>query len=150
MQPPIAVAALDQLDHTPQPFRQALAPERSKGELYDRDDQLQSWSWKDTEIRIATSPRNALTLVSRRYGIEPSQIVELAPFLFLWAAEASLRQRRERIAEVERAYEAARAAENALLVRGREFHLLRRENSAEHGQSAGVICSGPTSFRKPI
>ena len=65
-------------------------------------------------VRIGTRPRNALTLVSRRYGIEPSRIVELAPFLFLWAAEASLRQRRERIAEVERACEAARKAEKII------------------------------------
>src|SRR5262249_45381778 len=62
-------------------------------------------------LRVATAPRNGLTLVSRRYGVEPSRIIELAPFLFVLAAEESLRRRRERIDAVERACEAARAAE---------------------------------------
>ena len=61
-------------------------------------------------VRVGTAPRNALTLVARRYGVEPSQIVELAPFLFVWAAEESLRQRRDHIAEVERLYDAAQKA----------------------------------------
>ncbi len=39
-------------------------------------------------------------LVSQRYRVQPSQIVELAPFLFFWAAEASLRHRRDAIDQV--------------------------------------------------
>lgn len=65
-------------------------------------------------VRAGTGPRNALTLASRRYGVDPSQIVELAPFLFVWAAEESLRQRREHIAEVERACEAAQNTEREI------------------------------------
>jgi transcriptional regulator with XRE-family HTH domain len=58
-------------------------------------------------VRVASASRNALTLVAWRYQVQPFQIVELAPFLFVWAAEESLRQRRDCIAEVERAYDAA-------------------------------------------
>jgi hypothetical protein len=41
--------------------------------------------------------------VSKRYRIPIWQVVELAPLLFCSAAEASLRRRRERLAEVGRA-----------------------------------------------
>jgi transcriptional regulator with XRE-family HTH domain len=65
-------------------------------------------------VRAGTVPRNALSLVARRYRVEPAQIVELAPFLFVWAAEESLRQRRQKIAEVERTCEEARSAETQI------------------------------------
>ena len=65
-------------------------------------------------VRVGTGPRNSLSLVARRYRVDPSQIVELAPFLFVWAAEASLRQRRDKIAEVKRACDAARDAESGV------------------------------------
>jgi transcriptional regulator with XRE-family HTH domain len=56
-------------------------------------------------VTICTETRNALHLTALRYNISQQQIVELAPFLFCWAAEASLRQRRDKIMQVERAYE---------------------------------------------
>lgn len=62
-------------------------------------------------VRISTAARNSLNLVARRYGVEASQIVELAPLLFCWVAETSLRQRRDRISEVERACENVRNLE---------------------------------------
>jgi transcriptional regulator with XRE-family HTH domain len=65
-------------------------------------------------IRVSTLARNGLNLVAERYGVERSQIVELAPFLFCWAAETSLRQRRARVIEVERACESAQALERAI------------------------------------
>lgn len=52
-------------------------------------------------IRIGTTHRNFLNLVAIRYKVKPSQIVELAPFLFCWAAEDSLRKRKARLAEFE-------------------------------------------------
>lgn len=61
-------------------------------------------------IRLADDVRNALNLVGMRYNVKPTHIVELAPYLFLWAAEKSLN---ERLANVERnqadeaAYEAS-------------------------------------------
>jgi transcriptional regulator with XRE-family HTH domain len=53
-------------------------------------------------VRIDNAARNALALVSSRYRIPQSSIVELAPFLFLHAAEQSLRQRAANVAELER------------------------------------------------
>jgi hypothetical protein len=51
-------------------------------------------------VRIGRAAKNALLLVSNRYPVTPSQIVEMAPFLFCWAAEASLRWRRKRLEEL--------------------------------------------------
>jgi len=60
-------------------------------------------------VRVSRATRNALSLVAQRYRwVHPSQIVELAPFLFCWAAEASLRRRRDRVSELERAMENVR------------------------------------------
>ena len=56
-------------------------------------------------VRVNTAARNALILVARRYGVARSDIVELAPFLFCWAAEESLRQRSERISEFDHAFD---------------------------------------------
>lgn len=53
--------------------------------------------------RIDTAARNAVSLVALRYGVTASQIVELAPFLFFWAAERSLKRRKERLNAVEQA-----------------------------------------------
>jgi len=51
--------------------------------------------------RITDTSRNALLLVAMRYGIPTTKIYEIAPFLFLWAAEQSLRRREERLADLE-------------------------------------------------
>ncbi len=48
-------------------------------------------------IRIDHATRNALYIVSRRYGVEIQQVIKLAPLLFLTVAERSLAQRRTRI-----------------------------------------------------
>jgi hypothetical protein len=55
--------------------------------------------------------------VSKRYRIPIWQVVELAPLLFCSAAEASLRRRRKRLAEVGRAREAARNIEDEIDLR---------------------------------
>jgi transcriptional regulator with XRE-family HTH domain len=65
-------------------------------------------------VAISTEARNALHLAANRYNISQQQIIELAPYLFCWAAEASLRQRRDKISQVERAYETARNIEQNL------------------------------------
>ena len=59
----------------------------------------------DRDYRGRSSGIMVHKLPSVRYNISQQQIVELAPFLFCWAAEASLRQRRDKIMQVERAYE---------------------------------------------
>jgi len=53
-------------------------------------------------VRVDDGPRNALALVSIRYGVPVHSIVELAPFLFAWAAEMSLKRRAERLTELEK------------------------------------------------
>jgi transcriptional regulator with XRE-family HTH domain len=67
-----------------------------------------------TSIEMSTRTDNALWLVARRYHAHPADIVELAPLLFCWAAETSLRQRRQRLADLERACEAARSLEKEM------------------------------------
>jgi transcriptional regulator with XRE-family HTH domain len=69
------------------------------------------------KFRISTSAYNAICLVAERYNVKQQGIVELAPFLFCWAAEASLRQRRGRLDQ------ARRACENALNVEREMQHL---------------------------
>lgn len=52
-------------------------------------------------IRIDTAARNALNLVSLRYRVKQTQVIELAPLLFFMAAERSLMDRRSRVEELE-------------------------------------------------
>lgn len=65
-------------------------------------------------VRIEAATRNALYLLAERYFVRPWQVIELAPFLFCWAAEASLRQRRERIKQVEQACKDAKNREREI------------------------------------
>lgn len=57
-------------------------------------------------IRIGNDARNALSLVAARYHIKPSHILQLAPLLFLWAAEESLKQRQQRLDDLAAQWEA--------------------------------------------
>ncbi len=50
-------------------------------------------------VRVSDRIRNSFSLLSLRYGVTPSQIVQIAPFLFMWAAELSLQQRRDKMQE---------------------------------------------------
>lgn len=69
-------------------------------------------------VRMADEARNALNLVATRYGVKPASILHLAPFLFLWAAEQSLRERRESLEQLEEQWGAIAAAH-----KGRFRHL---------------------------
>ncbi len=51
--------------------------------------------------RITNSSRNAMALVAMRYRVPSSKIYEIAPFLFLWAAEQSLSRRQKRLENLE-------------------------------------------------
>jgi len=51
-------------------------------------------------FRMENSARNALALVSSLYGVKPAHVLHLAPLLFLWAAEESLRQRQNGLDEL--------------------------------------------------
>lgn len=50
-------------------------------------------------VRVSDRIRNSFSLLALRYGVTPSQVVQIAPFLFMWAAELSLQQRRDRMRE---------------------------------------------------
>jgi transcriptional regulator with XRE-family HTH domain len=56
-------------------------------------------SKRQLNVRVSTAASNGLELAARRYGLKQSQIVELSPFLFCWAAETCLKQRHERLNE---------------------------------------------------
>ena len=60
-------------------------------------------SSSQVNLRVSNRARNALSLTASHYGVTHAQIVEIAPLLFCWAAEQSLRKRREHLAEVEAA-----------------------------------------------
>ncbi len=72
-----------------------LAPEASKADPFENASQL--------NLRIDNAARNALALTARRYGVQLSEVVEIAPFLFFLMAERSLQRRRERKDEVSNA-----------------------------------------------
>lgn len=63
---------------------------------------------------ISASCQNALHLLSDRYDITQQEIVELAPFLFCWAAEASLFQRKSTLEKAKAAFEASHKFESAI------------------------------------
>lgn len=58
-------------------------------------------------IRMADEARNALALVALRYNVKASSIVHLAPLLFLWVAEESLKRRTARLDELEAHWDAS-------------------------------------------
>ena len=60
-------------------------------------------------VRIADDARNALALVAMRYSTKPAHIIHLAPFLFLWAAETSLKRRKEAVEAISAQLEALNA-----------------------------------------
>jgi len=59
--------------------------------------------------KMPNSIRNAFTLVSSRYGVKTNQIVQLAPYLFMWAAESSLNKRTRDLEALIEAHEAAQS-----------------------------------------
>lgn len=67
----------------------------------DEIDELLSSS--QLNLRVSDRTRNAHSLTAYRYGVTHAQIVEIAPLLFCWAAEQSLKRRRERLASIDKA-----------------------------------------------
>lgn len=51
-------------------------------------------------FKMADDARNALNLTALRYNVKPGHILHLAPFLFYWAAEASLKWRQQHLDEI--------------------------------------------------
>ena len=81
--------------------------------------------------RITAAARNAYSLVAMRYKVPMAQIAELAPFLFLAAAENSLQRRRERL-------DAAEAAVTALGDASADFPHLPRLQFFHYIEALGV------------
>jgi len=84
----------------------ALTPESSQTEPIRRGTQ--------SGFGVSDAAHNFLYLISKRYFIKPWQVMELAPLLFCWAAEMSLRERRERLRKLEEACETARRLETEM------------------------------------
>jgi transcriptional regulator with XRE-family HTH domain len=64
------------------------------------------WDAEDSEryqvnVRVSGTVRNAFSLTALRYDVPIARIVELAPLLFVLAAEASLKRRRTELDEFE-------------------------------------------------
>jgi transcriptional regulator with XRE-family HTH domain len=57
-------------------------------------------------LRLSNDVRNAINLMAVRYGVKGAHIVALAPYLFHWAAEASLAHRKQAMTRVEEAEDA--------------------------------------------
>ena len=87
-----------------------VTPEQLTGEKNIEEDEPTSSPRNLLSMRIDTSADNALTLVSRRYGFPRDRIVELAPLLFVIAAERSLERRRNHVTAVREALNRAAAA----------------------------------------
>ena len=69
-----------------------LAPEAGEADPCGNVSQL--------NLRVDNAARNALALTARRYGVQLSEIVEIAPFLFFLMAERSLQRRRTTLSEI--------------------------------------------------
>ncbi len=62
---------------------------------YDRINDILHQS--QLNLRVSDRARNALSLTAASYNVSLSQIVEIAPLLFCWAAKKSLEQRQQTI-----------------------------------------------------
>lgn len=88
---------------------------------------------------------NSLFLVSKRYHVTQQEIVELAPFLFCCVAEASLRQRRDRVRRAEIACENAKNTElemrhlSAPDFAASEEKLAAEKRSIDYGDLFGIL-----------
>ena len=73
--------------------------------LPDADKGRRRESRRQVPVRISGSTLNALLLVSRRYHVPMIRVLEIAPLLFLFAAEESLDWRRQNLRSMKAAYQ---------------------------------------------
>jgi transcriptional regulator with XRE-family HTH domain len=73
----------------------------------DREQRPEETEQVQLNVRVDEAIRNAFSLVSLRYRIPARRIVEVAPLLFVFAAEGSLKRRREKLEELNTAYKQA-------------------------------------------
>jgi transcriptional regulator with XRE-family HTH domain len=86
-------------------------------------------------LRLSDQCRNALVLTSHRYSLSQASIVEIAPLLFCWAAETSLKRRRERLDDIAKNDE-ERAELSAPHLHGRAFDNYRADDTLEAEQKS--------------
>src|SRR5262249_17030202 len=88
----------DTREHTVQNLARALGVDvavlTGKSPAPEIDDDSKYFLMSKLRFRISDRACNAMFLVAERYRVAQQDIVELAPFLFYCAAEASLSQRR--------------------------------------------------------
>lgn len=85
---------------------EAITPESGQSEPVRRA--------RPSGFGVSKNANNFLYLISERYFVRPWQVMELAPLLFCWAAEMSLRERRRRLIKLEEACQAARLLEKEM------------------------------------
>ncbi len=90
----------------PAELTRELAPETDQSQPVRRRPQ--------SSFGVSDAANNFLYLISERYFIKPWQVMELAPLLFCWAAEMSLRERRERLNKLEEACKTAQTLESEM------------------------------------
>lgn len=90
-------------------------------------------------VRVTGAVRNAFSLVHMRYQVPFARIVELAPFLFVLAAEASLERRRAKLSELRKAFNQAGDLESefphlpsSLSSRSDEFMAAEEKSISDH------------------
>jgi len=107
-----------------------VEPEVLTGEKPLPDDKSDPDAWLETRrhklsYRVDGAVRNAFSLVSLRYKIPVARIVELAPLLFVLAAEESLERRRRKLATLTDALDQADEA-------AADFHHLSKRVLVSH------------------
>jgi len=122
----------------------ALTGKSSKASSLDENISDPFENKSQMNIRIDNSTRNALNLVARRYGVQISEIVEIAPLLFDLAAERSLQKRRKNLGRINEALadvEALRDKYRYLLIDipGNEDSFNFEEKSIEENDIFGRI-----------
>jgi transcriptional regulator with XRE-family HTH domain len=76
---------------------------------------LSSLNKSELSVIIDDRCRNALQLVAWRYKISSEEILNLAPFLFFWAAEKSLKSRNEALDQIEDKFREINSIRNSTL-----------------------------------
>ncbi|MHA6689433.1 helix-turn-helix domain-containing protein [Devosia sp. A449] len=85
---------------------------------------------------ISHSSRLAIDLLSRRYGVSASEVINLAPLMFVLLAEGSLAWRRKKLEEVEAA--ADRLADLAKTSHLAFAHAAYRVSDAANGERSSI------------
>lgn len=104
-----------------------------------------------SKISLSVQADNFLYLIAKRYFVRQWQVVELAPLLFCWAAEMSLRERRVRLQKLEDARTSTQALENEMShLPGSDLSYLEAKIAAEassiHSNDIFGMCFADDDF----